>query len=59
MMKNLACWNITNKKKQYQQTVEWFEVIEKVVPPRVSKLNHSVMNKKQRDQVQFSAENRL
>ena len=33
--------------------------MQEVVSPEVSKLNHAVMNKKQRDQMQFSLEKRL
>ena len=35
------------------------KVIQEVVSPEVSKLNHAVMNKKQGDQMQFSLEKRL
>ena len=34
-------------------------IIQKVVSPEVSKLNHAVMNKKEGDQMQFSLEKRL
>ena len=34
------------------------KVIEEVISPEVSQLNHTVMNKKQRDQMQFSLEKR-
>ena len=35
------------------------KVIEEVISPEVSQLNHTVMNKKQGDQMQFSLEKRL
>ena len=35
------------------------KVIQELVSPEVSKLNHPVMNKKQGDQMQFSPERRL
>ena len=37
---------------QSQQTVEQTEVIQEAVSPKVSKLNHSVMKKKQGGQMQ-------
>ena len=40
----------------FQQIVKQIEVIQKVVLPEVSKLNKSVMNKNQGDQIQFSPE---
>ena len=47
----------TNKS---QQTKEETKVIQKVVSPDASKLNHAVMNKKkQGHQMQFSLEKRL
>ena len=39
--------------------MEQTNVIQKVVSPEVSKLNHAVINKKQGDQLQFSPEKRL
>ena len=44
----------------HQQTKEQAKLIQEVVPPEVSKLNHAVlMNKKQGDQMQFSLGRRL
>ena len=34
-----------------QQTIGQTKVIQKVVPPEISKLNHALMNKKQEDQI--------
>ena len=42
-----------------QQTIEQTKFIQEVVSPEVSKLNYTVMNKKQGDEVQFSPEKRL
>ena len=42
-----------------QQTNGQTKVIQDVVSPEVSKLNHAVMNKKQGDQMQFSLYKRL
>ena len=39
-----------------QQTNEQTKVIQEVVSPEVSMLNHTVINKKQGDQMQFSLE---
>ena len=39
-----------------QQTNEQTKVIQEVVSPEVSMLNHAVINKKQGDQMQFSLE---
>ena len=50
----------TSTNKQSQQTKEETKVIQKVVSPEASKLNHAVMNKKkQGHQMQFSLEKRL
>ena len=47
-----------------QQTVKQTEVIQEIVSPEVvlpvsSKYSHSVMDKEQRDWIQFSSEKRL
>ena len=42
-----------------QQTNEQRRVIEEVVSPEVSKLNHALIKKKQRDEMQLSLEKRL
>ena len=39
-----------------QQNVKQTEVIQEVVSPEVSKVNHSVMNKKRGNQIEFSPE---
>ena len=44
------------KTNQSQQTNGQTRVIQEVVSPEVSKLNHVVMNKKQGDQMLFSLE---
>ena len=42
-----------------QQTNEQRRVIQEVVSPEVSKLNHALIKKKQRDEMQLSLEKRL
>ena len=49
----LTCYQQSHES---QQTNEQTKVIQEVVSPEVSKLNHAVMNKKQGDQMQFSLE---
>ena len=39
-----------------QETNEQTKVVQEVVSPEVSKLNHALVNKKQGDQMQFSLE---
>ena len=57
MMKWLcAYWPTINKETSLN---EQMKVIQEVVSPEVSKLNHAVTNKNQRDQMQFSLEKRL
>ena len=41
------------------QTIKQTRFIQELVSPEVSKLSHTVMNKKQEDQMQFSPEKRL
>ena len=48
------------KTNQSQQTNEETKAIQEVVPPEVSKLNHTVMNKKaRRSNTVFSRERRI
>ena len=47
--------NISKQTTLNKQT----KVIQEVVSPKVSRLNHSVMNKKQGDEIQFNLEKRL
>ena len=42
-----------------QQTNEQIKFIQEVVSPEVSKMNHTVINKKQGHQMQFFVEKRL
>ena len=50
MMKQLCTYLQASLKKPTSKT----KVIQEVVSPEVSKLNHAVTNKKQGDQMQFS-----
>ena len=44
----------SSKNKLVSKNQRVTKVIQEVVPPEVPKMNHAVMNKKQRDQMQFS-----
>ena len=49
----------SSKNKLVSKNQRVTKVIQEVVPPEVPKLNHAVMNKKQRDQMQVFSKKRL